>query len=778
MTGKRDFFEIPDCAWKRGLGDVPLNTASSCPDRGVALGGFGAGAFMYSISGAFGPWALKCGAYDQTWLYEGAFHVYEKVGNRPAKVKTLGTNPSLKPAWDKLQEGEAVYYALQPKGWVAYDCFTLDISQKFFSPIITNNYKETSYPVAVWQFKFSNPTKEKAEASVMFTWPQPPFSGSLPRKGYKNNLKEDGGITGIVLKAAGPDNTPETQGSEWCIASKAGKSETLSYALSWNKDGDGSEVWRDFKCDGLLDNKRLDDSDSAGAIAVKVALNPGESKTVPLVLSWDFPVVKFGDPRVTGTEWWRKYTEYFGRDSAQSFNIAKEALANYPEWERKVDAWMNPVIKNKKYPAWLKTAAFNELYYTQFGGTFYESGLKSGHEREYMGLHEEDHKFFVMESIGYPFCETFDVRHYCSILTLKFWPEIERDILRCFADGIMYYDGLHQTPHDFGAPAGDPFFKFDAYGTNKLHWKDLHAKFIQQVARYYYVREDREFLDYCWTAVKMTYDYMKSQDTDGDGLPNNNGSDNTYDAWGLYGTSLLCGGLWIGALEAMVKLAHVQRDPMLKEALGLLDKARTNLDKQLWDEAGQYYRMDTAGKNSGAIMADGLNGQRFCETSELPDILPREKMVKYLKKVYEMCVVPLGDFNGDGVGDCGAMNSKNADGSDININMAREIWPGSTYFMAATMYHLGLKEEALKAAYGCYYIVYEHGPSSYWFNTPEGWHDGGGAPRPTKPEQYQRARAVWELLLEIDDPYENILKSLFRRIRAGSEAKLFQGRNT
>ncbi len=36
---------------------------------------------MYSISGAFGPWSLKCGSYDQTWLYEGAFHVYEKVGN-------------------------------------------------------------------------------------------------------------------------------------------------------------------------------------------------------------------------------------------------------------------------------------------------------------------------------------------------------------------------------------------------------------------------------------------------------------------------------------------------------------------------------------------------------------------------------------------------------------------------------------------------------------------------------------------------------------------------
>ena len=49
-----------------------------------------------------------------------------------------------------------------------------------------------------------------------------------------------------------------------------------------------------------------------------------------------------------------------------------------------------------------------------------------------------------------------------------------------------------------------------------------------------------------------------------------------------------------------------------------------------------------------------------------------------------------------------------------------------------------------------------------------------GRPNPSNTS----ARAVWELLLEIDDPYENILKSLFRHIRAGSEAILFQGRST
>jgi len=712
---------------------VPADCASTSPDRGIALGGFGAGSFMYSISGSFGPWALKCGSYDQVWLDQAAFHIREKIGTGREKIKTLSTSPYLKSKWEKLNKGDAEYYALQPKGWVTYDCFELDVSQKFFSPVIAHNYRETSYPVAVWQFKVSNPTGSKAEASVILTWQHPPFGGSLPREGFANSLRQEDGVTAIVMKADHPDNVPETQNSEWCIAAARSAGVKIDHELDWKKDN----------------------SHSAAAINISFTLNPGESRTVPVVISWDFPVVKFGDPYRTGTEWWRKYTEYFGRDSAQSFNIARTALDEYAKWEGLIDAWMEPVIAGKKYPSWLKTAAFNELYYTQFGGTFYESGLKSGHDREYMGLHEDDHKFFVMESMGYPFCETFDVRHYCAVLTLKFWPEIERDILRCFADGILYFDSLHQTPHDFGMPTEDPFFKFDTYGTNKLHWKDLHAKFIQQVARYYHVYRDKGFLDYCWPAVKMTYEYMKSQDTDGDNLPNNNGSDNTYDAWGLYGTSLLCGGLWVGALEAMEMLARAEEDPVSEEVSDILAKARVSLDRQLWSEEKQYYRIDTAGKHSDAIMADGLNGQRYCEVMGLDDILPRARMIKYLKKVYEMCVVPLSDFNADGVGDCGAMNSKNADGSDIDINMAREIWPGSTYFLAATMYRIGLKEEALKTAYGCYYMVYGCDRSAYWFNTPEAWHDGGHTPRPTGPEQYQRARAVWELLLEIDDPYKS-----------------------
>ncbi|MCK5225906.1 MAG: discoidin domain-containing protein, partial [Planctomycetes bacterium] len=45
-SSDRNFFKVPQCAWKRYLGDIPDRCISSSPDRGVALGGFGAGSFM------------------------------------------------------------------------------------------------------------------------------------------------------------------------------------------------------------------------------------------------------------------------------------------------------------------------------------------------------------------------------------------------------------------------------------------------------------------------------------------------------------------------------------------------------------------------------------------------------------------------------------------------------------------------------------------------------------------------------------------------------------
>ncbi len=794
----RKTLEIPRGAWQRTIGDVPTGCQSNCPKRGIVLGGFGAGAFMYNISGSFGPWADEVGEYSSTWLKEGAFHIYEECEGGK-KVKCLSRD-TMMPAWNKMAQGEGSYYALQPKGWCVYNCFKCDVSSEFFSPIIPNNYRETSYPVAVWQFEFSNPTSEIAEVSVMFTWPNPPFNGGKRvRTGFSNTLVSDSGNIGIVLKANNPSNTVETENSEWCIATQATERVTVSYA-SWDRGGDGSDIWNQFSDDGILSNN-INSLDSASAIAVKAVLAPGEKITVPLVLSWDFPVVEFKN--IFGlehsTQWWKRYCEYFDTSSDNSFQIAQEALQNYPVWEAQIDAWMSRYIDDNRYPDWLICAAFNELYYNQFGGSFWESGLRSGYPEEFMGLHPEDHKNFIMESQAYTLSGNINVGHYSSVVFARFWPEMERDLLRCHADYVLYYDQCnpsvpHQTSPEIGSPRdfsgeacdhGDPFFVLSPHGyENRLAPCDsghIHvlidnsSKFIQQCWRYFSLSNDVDFLNYVWPAIESTYQFMKDYDCEDepkDSLPESKGYDNAHDCLGMWGTDMYDGGFWVGALEAMDTMAAILNKPVRGEVQAWLEVARRNLDAELWDTAGLYYHIDTKSSYTTAVFSDALCGQRYCEEYGLPDILPRWKLTSHMRKVYNVNVAPNSNY--------GAKLERMPSGATVpsGERESYEYWVGTTYYLAAMMYRSGLINEALNTAYGAYYPVYVANHLAYWFNTPEAWRDGGYSPRPNfvsnwrndhtladeksepkegedissgYPNQYQRPMAVWELMFAINN---------------------------
>jgi len=799
-------FPIPASAWQRAIGDIPWPTMSNDPNRGIVLGGFGAGAFMYNYSGSFGPWADETGEFSSVTLKQAAFHVFEEVGGA-VHVRCLSTDTVMLPAWDKLAVGDGTYYALHPKGWCVYDCFTTNIQSEFFSPIIAHNYRETSYPVAVWQFGISNPTVDTARISIMLTWPNPPFNnGRRIRTGFANTLATAPGYTGVILKASHPLNTPETQNSEWCIATRNAGLGVISRA-TWNPATDGSAIWNQFADDGILSNS-FNPYDSAAAIAVKVTVPPGQETVIPFAVAWDYPVVEFKSESTgdDGTQWWKRYCEYFDTLSDNSFELATLALDSYEEWGAQIDEWMSPFVDDPRYPEWLIRAAFNELYYNQFGGSFWESGLRLGHDDEFLGLHPEDHKNFLMESLVYTLSGNVSVGHYSSVVYAQFWPEMERDLLRCHADIITHYDqcnptALYQTAPEIGAPRdflptdsctiGDPFFSIDPHGyrsrsapceSGLQHLQtETSSKFIQRCWRYYALYKDEEFLEYIWPAVENTFQFMKTYDCEAeprDSLPDAQGYDNTYDGWAMYGTGtdMYSGGFWVGALQAMDTMAALLDAPIRDEIKAWLEAARRNLDEQLWDSDERYYYLDTGSDYPMAVFADALGGQRYCEAYGLPNILPRWKMDAHLQKVYDICVLPNPLY--------GIRLGRMPDGSIVpsGDRDTYEYWVGTTYWVAAMMYHAGMKDQALTAAYGAYYPVYEDDYLAYWFNTPEAWIDGGGSPRPgtytayqkiapdypgpnapgeapvtpqaaagaaISPHQYQRPRAVWELVFAI-----------------------------
>ncbi|MFW6163628.1 MAG: GH116 family glycosyl-hydrolase, partial [Planctomycetota bacterium] len=474
---------IPAVAWRVPIGGL---------DRGVPVGGVGAGSVMVNAGGSFGPWHFRVGEPElDRRLPAAAFHFYEKAADQPARVTTL-TARRLMPAWSALPPNAGFYHALYPKGWFTFRCFTAELSLKFFSPILKGAARETSYPVAVFEFVMANPTDQPLEAAVLFTFPNAAGHRTELRSGFLNVVETDPErrIISAVLDANYEGNHPAAQDTEWCIAVRAEHDGEATYLASWNALASGGDVLAEFADDGRLPNRALDATDSAAAVAFRTTLPPKATATVPFALSWDFPRHHF-----PAAQWWRRYTEHLGRSADNARALATEALLRHAEWEAAIDAWQRPIIEDDAYPLWLRQAALNELYYDSFGGVFWEAGCIT-EPREFNNLDPDDHKYATLASAARPLCEPLALHAAAAPHLRALWPHIEREVLATYADVILA--APQPAVHDLGTAADSPFLACDAEPHPEAH--DLPALFILQVWAHYQATEDREFLDHVWRA--------------------------------------------------------------------------------------------------------------------------------------------------------------------------------------------------------------------------------------------------------------------------------------
>ena len=74
-------------------------------------------------------------------------------------------------AWD-YPVGAGDYSALFPKSWFDYQWkkFPAHVVLEQFSPVLPNNYRESSYPVAVYRWHADNPTNKAVTVSVLLSW--------------------------------------------------------------------------------------------------------------------------------------------------------------------------------------------------------------------------------------------------------------------------------------------------------------------------------------------------------------------------------------------------------------------------------------------------------------------------------------------------------------------------------------------------------------------------------------------------------------------------------
>ena len=773
---------IPKIAWKRGIGEPLANPGSHKPEiqdmiddgywQGAPVGGLGSGSFSRTYRGDFSRWHLKAGVHKYETVYANQFAIYEKSEGASEGIAQalLADHPKSHELgawkWDyPVSAGN--YYSLYPKSWYDYRCdkFPAHVMLEQFSPVLPDNYRESSYPVAVYRWHADNPTDKPVTVSIMLSWsnmlgwllyPSRDFNGKQNSGNFNRFVATPAGNAGTVKAVLFDRIRPGEVQNDWdgqfAIATLESPGVEVTYQTTYIADRDGAEVWKPFSKDGRLANDDFRWTSSgeplAGAIAVRFTLKPGERRVIPMVVSWDLPIVEFG----TGRKWYRHYTDFFGTSGTNALKIAAEGLNKAAAWSDALDAWQAPYINDNSKPEWYRSALFNELYILADGGSFWGRPVGSPPG--------SDESFSFMECYDYPYYSTLDVRFYGSMPLVKFWPELDKREMRTFAETVMrnepekliwQWKSLQEhkpvfrtrkskgaVPHDLGAPQEDPIYKVNQFSwQNTDDWKDLNTKFVLMVYRDYVLtgRKDTKFLRDTWPSVQLAIEYLRKYDRNGDGVPENDGfPDQTYDTWVVRGESAYCGGLWLGALRAAEEIATVLNDSTAQTKYhDLFAQSQASYIKKLWN--GEYFRYDTGSEYRDNIQADQLAGQWYAQMTGLGDLVPMDMQRKTLKKIYDFNVMKFGK------GEMGAVNGIGADGKIIqNDNeQVREVWTGTTFSVAALMLADGLKDEGYHTAWGVYHVVYE--TQGYWFRTPEAYEMNGKY----RASMYMRPAAIWAM---------------------------------
>jgi non-lysosomal glucosylceramidase len=781
QSAEAGYTGIPKAAWRRPLGQPLANpgvkrNSTDIDDgywQGAPVGGFGSGTFSRTFRGDFARWHIKAGVHKYETVHANQFAMFQQVEGEPegfAQVLMTGhPKDGALSSWNwDYPVGAGEYAALYPKSWFDYksDKFPAHVVLEQYSPVLPDNYRESSYPVAVYRWHAENPTDKTIVVSVLLSWTNMDgwfrtytrdFKGA-PSQGNRDSAKSESlaGATmkGIVFDRNRAGGTVNEYDGQFAIAALDSPGVEVTYQTTFLADGDGKAVWTPFAKDGRLSNSDVTwvsaSEKLAGAIAVRFTLKPGEKKIVPMVIAWDFPVVEFGQ----GRRWNRKYTDFYGASGDKAWAIARDGLLNAAAWSEAIDKWQAPYANDESLPLWYRGMLFNELYTLTDGGTFW--GRPVGSDPKLPA------SFALLECFDYAYYATLDVRFYASLPLLKFWPQIDKDVLREFAETVpreypemgLAVAKTQETgqpvihtrknkglvPHDLGVPEGDPFFLVNEPGWQDTNqWKDLNSKFVLMAYRDYVLtgRTDQAFLKEMWPAMQDAIAYLLQFDHSGGGVPENSGfPDQTYDSWPVHGVSAYCGGLWLAALRAAEESAKALGDATAAEKYhAMFLKAQNTYVTKLWN--GEYFRYDVdSPKDSNAIQADQLAGQWYANLTGLGDLVPREMKISAMKKVYAFNVLKFGG------GEMGAANGMAADGSILTDNeQGEEVWAGTTFGFAALLLSEGMKDEAYHTAWGIYHVSYE--TKGYWFRTPEAWDVTGNF----RASMYMRPAAVWTLIM-------------------------------
>ncbi|GAQ85127.1 hypothetical protein KFL_002200120 [Klebsormidium nitens] len=401
---------------ERSQGRVPIidpfNKSVTRPQacHGVPLGGIGGGSIGRGWRGDFRRWQLQPGICDEAPVLADQFSVFIKRGAdghkrfssvlypgrpeelippKPKDKKKAPEPPTGIATWGwNLKGDKSTYHALFPRAWTVYDGEPdpeLKISCRQVSPFLPHNYKDSSYPVAVFSYLIANTGKDDAQVSVLFTFANSTGGATHLSGGHSNSsFEEKDGVTGVLLNHKLKHMSDKFT---WAIAAQQSQEVAVTTCETFDVEGstpyDAKAVWDEIAHHGKFismeargtavsktSTKSKPGKSIGAAVCATVVVPPGEEREVVFSLAWDAPVVRFSE----GSAYWKRYTQFFGRAGNAAPKLVHHAILNHRSWEAAIEEWQKPIIDDDTVPEWYRITLFNELYYLVSGGTVWTDG--------------------------------------------------------------------------------------------------------------------------------------------------------------------------------------------------------------------------------------------------------------------------------------------------------------------------------------------------------------------------------------------------------------------
>ena len=702
--------------------------SASHGDLAPPMGGIGAGTLGFGTNGGLVRATLDTQRVDYaTWPGAG-FAIWQDGADGPS-ARALMLQERAPDSWTADPTGQ--HAALFPKGWHSAREGALDITFEQISPVAPGVGDDLDLPAAVIRAHFTNTGATPLPAAAMLCMPNlvgafAPGAGPVIA-GQRAAPWQSDAAAGVAMTRDFVGRPDQGEGTMALLAATAHGVE-ISACPAFDPAAEGAALWTAFANDGRAQPPgpvwlsgggfaEHPEPRPMAAVAARLTLAPGETRTVDFALAWDLPMLRFGQGRL----WARHHATRWGRAGDAAPAIAAHALTRAQAWSQAVDAFHDDAAARIDLPDGAIAAVINELYFLIAGMAVWTAPD-----------HGRPAQFALIECPDYALHATLDLWVYAAAAVADLFPELADTVVTAYAEAVADDDPtprrhLKSSARFARAQAGRlPTIWVRRRRTlsccvndytyqDSTQWKDLGAMFVLTAwrsARDAPPERVRALLG----PVTQTMEALAVFDRDGDGVIENDGvPDQTFDNIPLSGISAYCGGLWLAALRAAAALADRAGDS--DEAArwqGWSSRAEPAFTQALW--TGTHFRLDSAGPFTDAVFAEQMFAPATARMLGLGDIVPEEMARTALATVVDRNFRVSGDGRGAVAIAASGPASPHAPSEAERGLQWDEALVGCNYSLAAALRVYGMEAEcrALMAA-----LARELGPRrGFTFRTP------------------------------------------------------------